>query len=127
MTVLSPFSLSPLGPSEMTALRTAGAARVWVALAAAALCGHPLLGVSATLNFVLNSNAIKNLPPPLSGAAGHPGSAVSAAPGTPFEGGNKFQTLDNHQVRRVLGIGNAAILHGSHLGTRAQNGPCQSS
>ncbi|CAI9177826.1 unnamed protein product [Rangifer tarandus platyrhynchus] len=81
----------------MTALRTEGAARFWVALAAAALCGHPLLGVSATLNFVLNSNAIKNLPPPLSGAAGHPGSAVSAAPGTPFEGGNKFQTLDNHQ------------------------------
>ncbi|MXQ80552.1 hypothetical protein E5288_WYG009049 [Bos mutus] len=81
----------------MTALGTAGAARVLVALVAAALCGHPLLGVSATLNFVLNSNAIKNLPRPLGGAAGHPGSAVSAAPGIPFEGGSKYQTIDNHQ------------------------------
>lgn len=111
----------------MTALGTAGAARVLVALVAAALCGHPLLGVSATLNFVLNSNAIKNLPRPLGGAAGHPGSAVSAAPGIPFEGGSKYQTIDNHQVRRVLGIGNTAILNGSHLGTRAQNGLCKSS
>lgn len=55
----------------MTALGTAGAARVLVALVAAALCGHPLLGVSATLNFVLNSNAIKNTPQ-MSGAAGAP-------------------------------------------------------
>ena len=93
----------------MTALGTAGAARVLVALVAAALCGHPLLGVSATLNFVLNSNAIKNLPRPLGGAAGHPGSAVSAAPGILFEGGSKYQTIDNHQVRRVLGIGNTAL------------------
>lgn len=89
----------------MTALGTAGAARVLVALVAAALCGHPLLGVSATLNFVLNSNAIKNTPQ-MSGAAGHPGSAVSAAPGIPFEGVNKYH--DKHQVRRVLRIGNAA-------------------
>ncbi|KAH0521399.1 cGMP-dependent protein kinase 1 [Microtus ochrogaster] len=58
----------------------------------------PLLGVSATLNSVLiNSNAIKNLPPPLGGAAGQPGSAVSVAPGVLYEGGNKYQTLDNYQ------------------------------
>lgn len=88
----------------MTALGTAGAARVLVTLVAAALCGHPLFRVSATLNSVLlNSNAIKNLPPPLGGAAGHPGFAVSAAPGILFEGGNKYQTIDNYQVRRVLG------------------------
>nr|NP_001254731.1 dickkopf-related protein 1 precursor [Equus caballus]AFI61657.1 dickkopf-like protein 1 [Equus caballus] len=48
----------------MTALGAVGAARVLVALVAAALCSHPLLRVSATLNSVLvNSNAIKNLPP----------------------------------------------------------------
>ena len=77
----------------MPALGAAGATRVLVALAAAALCGHLQLGVSATLNSVLvNSNAIKNLPPALGGAAGHPGSAVSAAPGIPYEGGNKYQT-----------------------------------
>ncbi|EPY83446.1 dickkopf-related protein 1-like protein [Camelus ferus] len=82
----------------MTTLGTVGAARVLVALVAAALCSHPLLGVSATLNSVLvNSNAIKNLPPPLGGAAGHPGSAVSAAPGILLEGGNKYQTVDNYQ------------------------------
>nr|XP_030720823.1 dickkopf-related protein 1 [Globicephala melas] len=82
----------------MTALGTAGAARVLVTLVAAALCGHPLFRVSATLNSVLlNSNAIKNLPPPLGGAAGHPGFAVSAAPGILFEGGNKYQTIDNYQ------------------------------
>uniref|UniRef100_A0A8C2RI35 Dickkopf N-terminal cysteine-rich domain-containing protein n=1 Tax=Capra hircus TaxID=9925 RepID=A0A8C2RI35_CAPHI len=108
----------------MTALGTAGAARVLAALVAAALCGHPLLGVSATLNFVLNSNAIKNTPQ-MSGAAGHPGSAVSAAPGIPFEGVNKYH--DKHQVRGVLRIGNAAIPNGSHLGKRAQNGLCKSS
>ncbi|KAJ1066930.1 hypothetical protein K5549_000630 [Capra hircus] len=65
----------------MTALGTAGAARVLAALVAAALCGHPLLGVSATLNFVLNSNAIKNTPQ-MSG-------------GIPFEGVNKYH--DKHQ------------------------------
>lgn len=108
----------------MTALGTAGAARVLAALVAAALCGHPLLGVSATLNFVLNSNAIKNTPQ-MSGAAGHPGSAVSAAPGIPFEGVNKYH--DKHQVRGVLRIGNAAIPNRSHLGKRAQNGLCKSS
>uniref|UniRef100_A0A8D0UVE4 Dickkopf N-terminal cysteine-rich domain-containing protein n=1 Tax=Sus scrofa TaxID=9823 RepID=A0A8D0UVE4_PIG len=90
------FSFSALSPLEMRALAAAGAARVLVTLAAAALCGHPLLGASATLNSVLvNSNAIKNLPPPLGGAAGHP--AVSAAPGILFEGGNKYQTIDNYQ------------------------------
>ncbi|XP_049502619.1 dickkopf-related protein 1 [Panthera uncia] len=83
----------------MPALGAAGATRVLVALAAAALCGHLQLGVSATLNSVLvNSNAIKNLPPALGGAAGHPGSAVSAAPGIPYEGGNKYQTVDNYQT-----------------------------
>ncbi|MBZ3881789.1 Dickkopf-related protein 1 [Sciurus carolinensis] len=82
----------------MTALGSVGVARFLVALIAAVLCNHSLLGVSATLNSVLvNSNAIKNLPPPLGGAAGHPGSAVSAAPGILYEGGNKYQTLDNYQ------------------------------
>lgn len=91
--------------SEMTAPgAAAGAAPVLVALVAAALCGHqPLLGVSATLNSVLNSNAIKNLPPPLGGASGHPGSAVSVAPGILFDGANKYQTMDNYQVRRRAG------------------------
>ncbi|ELW69393.1 Dickkopf-related protein 1 [Tupaia chinensis] len=57
----------------MTALGAMGAAPVLIALVAAALCGHPLLGASATLNSVLvNSNAIKNLPPPLGGAAPYP-------------------------------------------------------
>lgn len=88
----------------MRALGAVGAARVLVALVAAALYGHSLLGVSATLNSVLNSNAIKNLPPPLGGAAGHAGSAVSAAPGTLYVGGNKYQTVDNYQVRGVSGI-----------------------
>lgn len=88
----------------MTAPGAVGAARVLAALVAAALCGHLQLGVSATLNSVLvNSNAIKNLPPALGGAAGHPGSAVSAAPGIPYEGGNKYQTIDNYQVSRGLG------------------------
>lgn len=68
-----------------------------------ALCSLPLLGASATLNSVLiNSNAIKNLPPPLGGAGGQPGSAVSVAPGVLYEGGNKYQTLDNYQVRGGL-------------------------
>lgn len=89
----------------MTALGTIGAARFLVALIAAVLCSHSLQGVSATLNSVLvNSNAIKNLPPPLGGAAGHTGSAVSAAPGILYEGGNKYQTLDNYQVRGVARI-----------------------
>ncbi|XP_054974662.1 dickkopf-related protein 1 [Sorex araneus] len=75
-----------------------GAARVVMALVAAALCGHPPVCVQATLNSVLvNSNAIKNLPPPLGGAAGHPGSAVSAAPGILHEGGNKYQPVDHYQ------------------------------
>lgn len=105
MTLLLSLSFSLLSPSDMTALGAVGAARVLVALVAAALCSHPLLRVSATLNSVLvNSNAIKNLPPPLGGAAGHPGSAVSVAPGILYEGGNKYQTIDNYQVRRVSGI-----------------------
>lgn len=88
----------------MPAPGAVGAARVLAALLAAALCGHLQLGVSATLNSVLvNSNAIKNLPPALGGAAGHPGSAVSAAPGILYEGGNKYQTIDNYQVSRVSG------------------------
>lgn len=88
----------------MTALGAGGAARVLAALIAVALCGHLQLGVSATLNSVLvNSNAIKNLPPALGGAAGHLGSAVSAAPGIPYEGGNKYQTFDNDPVSRVSG------------------------
>ena len=87
----------------MKALGAVGAAQFLVALVATALCSHPLLGVSATLNSVLNSNAIKNLPPPLGGAAGHPGSPVSVAPGILYDGGNKYQTIDNYQVRRVLG------------------------
>lgn len=97
----------------MPALGAAGATRVLVALAAAALCGHLQLGVSATLNSVLvNSNAIKNLPPALGGAAGHPGSAVSAAPGIPYEGGNKYQTVDNYQVSGGSGSGHAATPQG---------------
>lgn len=88
----------------MKALGTVGAAQVLVALVAATLCGHPLLGVNATLNSVLNSNAIKNLPPPLGGASGHPGSPVSVAPGILYDGANKYQTIDNYQVRRVWGI-----------------------
>lgn len=85
----------------MRALGSVGAARVLVALVAGAVCGHSLLGVNATLNFVLSSNAIKNLPPPLGGAAGHPGSTASTAPGILYLGGNKYQTVDNYQVRRV--------------------------
>lgn len=88
----------------MRALGAVGAARILVALVAAALYGHSLLGVSATLNSVLNSNAIKNLPPPLGGAAGHAGSPVSAAPGILYVGGNKYQTVENYQVRGVPGI-----------------------
>ncbi|KAK7804449.1 hypothetical protein U0070_019849 [Myodes glareolus] len=82
----------------MTVVCAVAAVRFWVLLAAMAFCSLPLLGVSATLNSVLiNSNAIKNLPPPLGGAAGQPGSAVSVAPGVLYEGGNKYQTLDNYQ------------------------------
>lgn len=102
----------------MMALGAAGAARVLVALVAAALGGHPLLGVSATLNSVLNSNAIKNLPPPLGGAAGQPGSAVSAAPGILYPGGNKYQTIDNYQVRGVGQSEDALTLKGSYLERR---------
>lgn len=94
----------PRTTSAMTALGAVGAARVLAALIAVALCGHLQLGVSATLNSVLvNSNAIKNLPPALGGAAGHLGSAVSASPGIPYEGGNKYQTFDNDPVSRVSG------------------------
>nr|XP_004653243.1 dickkopf-related protein 1 [Jaculus jaculus] len=83
----------------MPAVRAAAAARFSAVLAAAAaLCGACLPAASATLNSVLiNSNAIKNLPPPLGGAAGQPGPAVSAAPGLAYEGGNKYQTLDHYQ------------------------------
>jgi dickkopf len=89
----------------MTALGVVGAARFLVALIAAVLCSHPGFEVNATLNSVLvNSNAIKNLPPPLGGAAGHPGSTVSVAPGILYEGGNKYQTLDHYQVRGVVGM-----------------------
>lgn len=89
----------------MTVVCAVAAVRFLVLLAAMAFCSLPLLGVSATLNSVLiNSNAIKNLPPPLGGAAGQPGSAVSVAPGVLYEGGNKYQTLDNYQVRGVSGI-----------------------
>lgn len=105
--------------SAMKALGAVGAAQVWVALVAAALCGHhPLLGVGATLNSVLNSNAIKNLPPPLGGASGHPGSAVSVAPGILYDGANKYQTIDNYQVRRAWGSGNAVALGRRRLGRR---------
>lgn len=86
----------------MKALGAVGAAQVLVALVAAALCGpRPRLGVSAALNSVLHSNAIKNLPPPLGGAAGHPGSPVSVAPGILYDGANKYQTIDSYQVRRA--------------------------
>ncbi|XP_016076213.1 PREDICTED: dickkopf-related protein 1 [Miniopterus natalensis] len=81
----------------MKVLGAVGAARVLVALVAAALCGHPPRAASATLNSVLNSNAIKNLPPPLGGASGHPGSAVSVAPGVLYDGANKYQTIDHYQ------------------------------
>ncbi|XP_004701150.1 dickkopf-related protein 1 [Echinops telfairi] len=84
----------------MAAPGAVAAARLWVALVAAALCGHPLRGVSASLNLVLNSNAIKNLPPSLGGAAGHPGSSVSVAPGILYEGANKYQSVDNYQPYR---------------------------
>lgn len=85
----------------MLVLGVLGPARVWLALVAAAFWGHPLPGVQATLNSVLvNSNAIKNLPPPLGGAVGHQGNPVSAAPGILYEGGNKYQPVDNYQVRR---------------------------
>lgn len=87
----------------MKVLGAVGAARVLVALVAAALCGHPPRAASATLNSVLNSNAIKNLPPPLGGASGHPGSAVSVAPGVLYDGANKYQTIDHYQVRRASG------------------------
>lgn len=109
----------------MKALGAVGAAQVLVALVAAALCGHhPLLGASATLNSVLNSNAIKNLPPPLGGASGHPGSPVSVAPGILYDGANKYQTVDNYQVRRGCGgSGNAATLERWHLGRRVQAVP----
>lgn len=102
----------------MKGLGAVGPARVFVALVAAAVCGHSLLGVSATLNLVLNSNAIKNVPPPLGGAAGHPGSPVSAAPGILYVGGNKYQTVDNYQVRRVSGIWGRCGPKRSHLGRR---------
>ncbi|XP_004462457.1 dickkopf-related protein 1 [Dasypus novemcinctus] len=73
----------------MRALGSRGATRILVTLAVAALCGHPLLRVSATLNSVLlSSNAIKNLPPPLGGAA------VSPAPGILYEGGNKYHSIN---------------------------------
>lgn len=89
----------------MTVVRAVAAVRFLVVLSTMALCSLPPLGVSATLNSVLiNSNAIKNLPPPLGGAGGQPGSAVSVAPGVLYEGGNKYQTLDNYQVRGVSGI-----------------------
>lgn len=100
----------------MKALGAVGAARVLVALVAVAVCGHSLLGVSATLNLVLNSNAIKNLPQPLGGVAGHPGSPVSAAPGILYVGGNKYQTVDNYQVRRVSGIWECCDQKRFHLG-----------
>ncbi|XP_007520809.1 dickkopf-related protein 1 [Erinaceus europaeus] len=75
----------------MMALGAGGAARVLLTLCAAALCAHPPGRASAILNSVLvNSNAIKNLPPPLGGAA-------SAAPGVLYEGGNKYQAVDNYQ------------------------------
>lgn len=84
-----------------------------VALVAAALCGHSLLGVSATLNPAVNSNAIKNLPPPLGGAAA--GHAVSAAPGLLYVGGNKYQTVDSPQVRGVPGgLGRNAVTPARH-------------
>ncbi|XP_067408866.1 dickkopf-related protein 1 [Emydura macquarii macquarii] len=73
-----------------------GAARMCVALAAA-LCCSPWAGAAnaALGSSLLNSNAIKNLPP--GGSAG--GSSVSAAPGdsTLLEGGNKHPPVDNHQ------------------------------
>ncbi|KAM5236076.1 dickkopf-related protein 1 [Ctenodactylus gundi] len=82
----------------MPALGAGGAARFLVSLIAVTLGSHPPPGAGATLNSVLlNSNAIKNAPPPLGGAAGHPGSAASAAPGVLYEGGNKYQTLDGYQ------------------------------
>lgn len=82
----------------MTVGCAVAAVRFLAVLTTMALCSLPLLGVSATLNSVLiNSNAIKNLPPPLGGAGGQPGSAVSVAPGVLYEGGNKYQTLDNYQ------------------------------
>lgn len=90
----------------MTVVCTVAAVRFLVVFTTMAFCSLPLLGASATLNSVLiNSNAIKNLPPPLGGAGGQPGSAVSVAPGVLYEGGNKYQTLDNYQVRAVSGIG----------------------
>lgn len=102
----SPFlTFSCLHPSEMTVVCAAAAVRFLFLFTTMALCSLPLLGASATLNSVLiNSNAIKNLPPPLGGAGGQPGSAVSVAPGVLYEGGNKYQTLDNYQVRGVSGI-----------------------
>lgn len=105
----------------MRALGAAGAARLWVALVAVALGSQPLLRVSATLNSVLvNSNAIKNVPPPLGGAAGHPGSAVSAAPGILYEGGNNYQALDNYQVSGVAGTQGRVTPKGSHSERRVQ-------
>lgn len=87
----------------MTVVCAVAAVRFLAGLTAMALCSLPLLGASATLNSVIiNSNAIKNLPPPLGGAVGQPGSAVSVAPGVLYEGGNKYQTLDNYQVRGVF-------------------------
>ncbi|XP_012370861.1 dickkopf-related protein 1 [Octodon degus] len=93
----SPRSL-PVSCSCPSAMPAAVSARLWVTLVAVALGGLPAPPTSATMNSVLvNSNAIKNLPPPLGGAAGHPGSAVSAAPGLAYEGGNKYQALGNYQ------------------------------
>ncbi|XP_013370222.1 PREDICTED: dickkopf-related protein 1 [Chinchilla lanigera] len=94
----SPSARGRPSPAEMPAPGASAAARLLLALAALALGGRPLPRAGAALNSVLlNSNAIKNSAPPLGGAAGHAGSAVSAAPGTPFEGGNKYQALDHYQ------------------------------
>lgn len=57
-----PFSFSPLSPSEMTALGTAGAARVLVALSGCGSCGHPLLGSERHLELRSQLQHIKEHP-----------------------------------------------------------------
>ncbi|XP_055976720.1 dickkopf-related protein 1 [Sorex fumeus] len=79
----------------MPAPRALGAARL-LALAAA-LCAPALGRARAAATPALGSpNAIKNLPPPLGGAAGRPGPA-SAAPGAPHAAANKYQPGEQQQ------------------------------
>uniref|UniRef100_A0A8C8R4K4 Dickkopf WNT signaling pathway inhibitor 1 n=1 Tax=Pelusios castaneus TaxID=367368 RepID=A0A8C8R4K4_9SAUR len=79
-------------------LAAEGAVRVCLALTAALCCSPWAAAASAAFgSSLLNSNAIKNLPP--GGAAGPGGSSLGSAPGDspPLEGGNKPQPIETHQ------------------------------